>query len=118
MKPYLASLLNAIILIAIGLWGYLGSETPSYTALIPVGAGIILILLNKGVMKENKVIAHIAVVLTLLILIALIKPLTAGLERSDNMAVIRVIAMMLSTLFAIRYFVKSFVDARKNSAKD
>ncbi len=114
MKPYLASLLNAIILIAFGLWGYLGSDSPSYTALIPVAAGIILIILTKGLMKENKTIAHIAVALTLIILIALIKPLTAAMERSDGMALFRVIVMMLSTLFAIRYFVRSFVAVRKN----
>ena len=55
-------------LIAIGLWGYL--EVTSPTALIPVGFGAALILCSSGVRKENKVVAHIAVLLTLLILIA------------------------------------------------
>jgi len=117
MKPYLASLLNAIILVAFGLWGYSSSDTPSYTALIPVGAGVILILLNKGLMKENKVIAHIAVILTFLILIALVKPLIGSLERSDGMAIFRVIIMMISTLIAIWYFIRSFVTVRKNTSK-
>jgi cytochrome b len=117
MKPYLASLINAALLIILGLWAYFSSDTPSFTALIPVIAGVILLLLNSGIKKENKTIAHIAVVITLLVLIGLIKPLTGALGRDDSMAVTRVIVMILSTLVALISFIKSFVDARKNRAK-
>ena len=117
MKPYLDSLINAVLLIILGLWAYFSSATPSFTALIPVFAGVILLLLNSGIKKENKTIAHIAVVITLLVLIGLIKPLTGALGRDDSMAVTRVIVMILSTLVALISFIKSFVDARKNRAK-
>ena len=116
MKPYFASLLNAIILITLGLWAYSSAETPSVTALIPVFAGVILVFLNPGLKKENKTIAHIAVILTLLIFIGLIKPLTGALERVDYIAIFRVIFMMLFTLLALASFIKSFIDARKNRA--
>jgi len=119
MKPYFASLINAIVLITLGLWGYFGSETPSFTALIPVFAGVILVFLNPGLKKENKVIAHIAVIITLLVLIGLIKPLTGAFGRGDNIAIFRVIFMMLFTLLALISFISSFIDARKNkSPKD
>ena len=71
MKAHTASLINALILIGFGLWAYLGSDTPSKTALIPAGFGAVLLSLYKGVEKENKIIAHIAVLLTLLIVILL-----------------------------------------------
>ncbi|HEY9115255.1 MAG TPA: hypothetical protein VIN10_11195 [Bacteroidales bacterium] len=116
MKPHLASLINAILLIILGLWGYFGSETPSFTALIPVFAGIILLFLNQGLKKENKTIAHIAVIVTILVLAGLVKPLMGALDRADTAAISRVVIMMFSTLVALISFIKSFIDARKNKA--
>ena len=113
MKAYKVSLINAILLIVLPLWGYLSSETPSLTALIPAFIGVVLVGLNFGVKKENKVIAHIAVLLTLLILIGLVKPLFGALGRADNLAVTRIIVMIISTVMAIIFFVKSFIDAKK-----
>lgn len=113
MKAHTASLINAVILVGFGLWGYLGSETPSKTALIPVVIGAIIFSLYRGVKKENKIIAHIAVLLTLLILGGLVKPLTAALEREDGMAIMRVFVMLLSTIVALVFFIKSFVDVRR-----
>ncbi len=117
MKAYSVSLINAAILIVLAAWGYLSSDTPSITALIPATIGVLLILCNNGVKKENKVIAHIAVMLTLVILIGLIKPLTGAIGRNDMPAIFRVIAMLLSTAIALLYFIKSFRDARKNREK-
>ncbi|MEM6316812.1 MAG: hypothetical protein AAF960_04035 [Bacteroidota bacterium] len=113
MKAHTASLINAITLIVMAGWGYLSSETPSVTALIPVGIGVALLACNPGVKKENKVIAHIAVLLTFIVLLGFYKPLTGAMGRGDNMAVIRVVLMIASTLFAMVYFIKSFRDARK-----
>lgn len=115
MKAHTVSLLNSIILIVFSVWGYLSYESASFTALIPFFVGVILLFLNKGIKNENKVIAHIAVVLTLLILIGLVKPMMGAIEREDIMAIFRVLAMILSTLLALIYFVKSFISARKNN---
>jgi predicted ferric reductase len=114
MNAHKASLINAILLVTLSLWGYFSSETPSITALIPAFVGVILIAINKGVKKENKVIAHIAVVLTLVILVGLIKPLLGAVDRSDNLAILRVLIMIISTIMAMIYFIKSFIQVRKN----
>ena len=113
MKAYIASLINAAALITLSLWGYFSSETPSLTALIPTGIGIVILILNKGVKNENKVIAHIVVTLTLIVLIGLIKPLLGAVDRNDTLAIIRVTTMILTTVMAMAFFVKSFIDARK-----
>ena len=115
MKVHISSLQNALILIAFGLWGYFGSDTPSFTSLIPAAIGFILLIMNPGIRKENKIIAHLAVVLTVLVMIGLVKPLVSGIGRSDLAAVLKVGFMILSTLVALRFFVKSFLDARKSS---
>ena len=114
MKASSSSLLNAIILISMGLWGYFESESKAITALIPVIIGIILLLVNKGVKNENKALAHVAVLLTFLILLGLIKPLMGAFERENAYAIIRVLLMIISSLWAMISFIKSFISARKN----
>ena len=114
MKASLSSLLNAVILISMGLWGYFESESKAITALIPVIIGTILLLVNKGVKNENKALAHVAVLLTFLILFGLVKPLLGAFERENTYAVIRVLLMIISSLWAMISFIKSFISARKN----
>ena len=114
MKASSSSLLNAIILISMGLWGYFESESKAITALIPVIIGIILLLVNKGVKNENKALAHVAVLLTFLILLGLVKPLFGAFERENTYAIIRVLLMIISSLWAMISFIKSFISARKN----
>lgn len=117
MKAHTASLINAIALIGLSLWGYLSSATPSFTALIPTIVGAVLLVLNPGVKKENKIIAHIAVLLTLLILFGLVKPFTGAMGRADTPAMIRVAIMILTTIVAMVFFVKSFIEERKRRAR-
>ncbi|DAC35809.1 MAG TPA: hypothetical protein HA286_04740 [Candidatus Poseidoniaceae archaeon] len=113
MKAHIVSLIHAVALIGLGGYGYLSSDTPSVTALIPVVFGVLLLAMNKGVKKENKVIAHIAVLLTLLIIIGLIKPLTGAMGRGDSAAVARVATMLVLGVLAMVSFVRSFIAARK-----
>ncbi|MEM6346762.1 MAG: hypothetical protein AAF927_22940 [Bacteroidota bacterium] len=113
MTPFIASIINAVCLIGLGSWGYLASEDPSPTAWIPVIVGVALLLCAPGVKKENKIIAHIAVLLTLIILLGLFMPLNGAIGRGDNMAVTRVVIMILSTILAMVYFLRSFIEARR-----
>jgi hypothetical protein len=118
MKTHQANLLNAVALIAMPLWSYYTSLNPSPTALIPIVFGIVLLALNNGVKLENKTQAHVAVVVTLIALLALFKPMTGALDRRDNLAVFRVAVMMVTGLLAMAYFMKSFRDARIARSKN
>ena len=111
MKPHKISFVNAITLISFGLWGYIDVDY-SPTALIPVIFGIIILILNPGLKRENKVVAHIVVLLTFLILGGLVKPLMSTLESGNTMGITRVSLMMLSTLMSLIVFVKSFIANR------
>lgn len=113
MTPGNVSLLNAIALVVIGLLGYLLPEKPSATALIPVVFGVILLACNPGVRSHNKVIAHIAVLATLLILLGLVMPLMGAVKRGDGAAIGRVSVMLITTLLALVVFVRSFIEGRK-----
>jgi len=117
MKPFQITLINALALIILGLWGYFGSDTPSFTSLIPVFAGVLFLALAKGIKDENKIIAHVTVGLTLIILIALIKPLSGGFARNDSASLVRVLIMMFTCALALVIYVKSFIDARKQRSR-
>lgn len=112
MNAYTAHLINSVALILMGGWGYFA--TSSKTALIPVLFGVVLLSLSNGVKLENKAIAHVAVVLTLLVFGSLVaKPLLSAINDGDTLGTVRVGIMVLTSLLALIFFVKSFIDARK-----
>jgi uncharacterized membrane protein (UPF0136 family) len=112
MNAYKANLINSSTLIIIGLWGYF--ESSSITALIPVVFGFILIVCSKGVKNQNKLIAHIAVLLTVIILLSLLGMRLPKSIEFGGLGLFRVISMILTSTLAMIFFVKSFIDARKN----
>ena len=114
MKPYFINFINSLVLIVFGLWGYFGSESPSFTALIPVITGAILLLLTPWFKNENKLVAHIAVLLTFLIIVGLLMPLRGAMARGDETGIFRVAVMLISSITAMIVFINSFVQARKN----
>ncbi len=113
MPAHTASLVNAVTLIAMSLWGYFSSDDPSPTAFIPAAFGAVLLACNPGLKKENKVAAHIAVGLTFLLIFALVMPLRGALGRGDMLAVVRVALMLVTTILAFVAFIQSFRAARK-----
>jgi len=116
MKPVTVNLVNAIVLIAAGLYGYFGvksdSGAPSLTALIPAGFGVLFILLGLFWAKAPKVVSHIVVVLTLLLLGMCISRFIK-LDAWDDKKYI-FLACILSNGIALVVFIKSFIDARRS----
>ena len=115
MNATKANLLNSVVLIAVGGWGYLDGDGKSITALIPVIFGVVLLLCYSGIKKQNKLIAHIAVLVTFICLLGLFMPLNGAIERGNDTAVVRVSAMIVSSLTALIFFIKSFIENRKAS---
>ncbi|NRA41752.1 MAG: hypothetical protein HRU21_05510 [Pseudomonadales bacterium] len=113
MSAFKANLINALVLIALSGWGYLSSDAPSLTALIPAMFGLLLLICSPGVKSEHKVVSHIAVLLTLLLLVALFMPLKGAIARGDSLAMLRVGLMMLSSAVAMGCFIASFIAVRK-----
>ena len=111
MNSFKANVINSLSLMFIGLWGYF--EVVSPTALIPVIFGVVLLLCNKGLKKQNKLIAHIAVLLTLVILIALIVMRLPKSLNQGGLGLLRVLLMIGTSTFSMVYFVKSFIANRK-----
>ena len=116
------NLINALTLVIVGLWGFIDVNTPSletgisWTALIPVFFGAVFLLCQKGIKNDSKIIAHISVVLTLLILIALVgKRLPISIENG-GIGLFRVAVMSLTSLLAFIIFIRSFIENRKKAS--
>ncbi len=116
MKPHTINTITGIVLILMSGWSYLTSDSPSMTALIPAIFGIIFLALTGPFKKENKIVAHVIVVLTLLLLISLIKPLMGVIERSDTLGLVRVLIMMFFCVIALTIYIRSFMQARRSRA--
>jgi len=112
MESRKLNLLNSLSLISVGFWGYL--ETNSITALIPVGFGFGLLLCNSGIKKENKIIAHVAVFLTLIMLLALLGMRLPKSISSSGPGLYRVLFMIITSTLSMIGFIRSFIMARKN----
>ena len=119
MKTFQANLINSLTLILMPLWSYLTYEgtadkpEQSITALIPLFLGVLLLLCNNGIKNNNKIIAHVAVLITLIAIGGLSKPLMSAIEEGRNLGIFRVTLMVLTSVIAMITFVKSFIEARK-----
>ncbi|MEM8570582.1 MAG: hypothetical protein AAGG56_06680 [Pseudomonadota bacterium] len=116
MKAHTASLINAVTLIVCTAWAYLAIPDIHFTAFIPGAIGLALIACYPGVKAENKIVAHIAVSLTALLLISLFIPLRSSFGYGEFGPIFRTLAMIGTTVFAMVYFIKSFRDARRARA--
>jgi len=113
-----ANMINAIVLVAFGIWGIKSTGLEgSLTPIIPVVVGIILFVCTNFVRNHHKIVSHIAVVLTLLILLGLARPFMKAIEGGNSMVMFRTGTMMLTSLIAFVAFIKSFRDARKAKVK-
>ena len=104
MKAYIIMMLNGIVLIILGVYGYFISSSP--TALISAAIGLILLILSFPVRKENSIAAHIGTVLTF---IAAITFFVVGFLRSNNLILI----MAIITLFSLIFYVFDFFQRKK-----
>ena len=114
MSPAKSNLINSISLIAMGLWGYV--EVSSITALIPVIFGILLLIcyvVSSNKPDLNKIVAHIAVLLTFIIILSLIGMRLPKSLDDGGLGLLRLLVMIGTSTLAIGLFVKSFIDVRR-----
>ena len=102
MVPYKANILASVILLVFGIWGYLDSN--SNTALIPVAFGLLFLLATVPFRQGNRIVAHIIVVLTFLLVLALLKPLFGAINDGRTMAIVRIGIMIGACLYALAIY--------------
>ena len=98
MKNFQVMIFNGLILILLGLYGFLLSlpEKRSFTAFIGPGIGLILILLSLPARKGKSVPSHIAIVLTFLVVIVFFY---AGFRRENSLIIISAVISFICLIF-------------------
>jgi len=82
--------------------------------LIPVVFGALFLLATQPFKNDNKVVAHVIVLFTLLLLLMIIgKPLMSAIESGNSMRIFRSAAMISSGIVAMIFYIKNFRDVRK-----
>ena len=104
IKNHTVMMINALVLIAGGVYGYFTSGSP--TALIAPGVGILLLALSFPVKNENHVMAHIGVALTLITSVSFI---IIGIRRGNAL----VIGMGIITFICFDLYMLNFILRKK-----
>jgi hypothetical protein len=116
MKPVTINNVNAIVLVIAGLYGYFGVAAAdghhSPTALIPAAFGVLFIIMGQFWAKSPKVVSHVVIVLTLVLFIMCGMRFVKVADWDAKKFIFLV--CMLSNGIALVFFIKSFIDARKN----
>jgi len=119
-KPHIINLIYSIFLIAIGLAGfflrYREAGDFQFTALIPALFGVILLFFTNGINRQNKIISHIAVLLTLILtvftLVMFVTNLGEGFMASRKGIIF--ILVILSSLFVLTLYITRFIRISKS----
>tara|TARA_B110000014_G_scaffold263359_1_gene259860 strand:+ start:3413 stop:3817 length:405 start_codon:yes stop_codon:yes gene_type:complete len=115
MNSKTANIINSTSLIIMGIWGFF--EVSSPTAFIPSIFGVLIFicyLLSLKNQKLNIIFAHVAVLLTILILVALIGTRLPKSIDEGGWGLFRLFVMIGTCIFSIIIFIKSFIETRKN----
>lgn len=115
------TVIYAVLLIIIGIGGYIASNAASITALIPTFFGIIFIILGLVGRRENlrKHTMHFAVVLGLVGFIATagslgdLMAMISGEDVQRQMAVVIKSIMAILSLLYVLICIRSFIYARR-----
>ena len=107
-----------LLLIAVGVWGYVATDAASWTALIPAMIGAVLILLGFLAFKDHlrKHAMHAAALLGLVgFIVPLIRlaPNFGALFSDPNPKLLANAATSAICLVFVLLCVKSFIDARR-----
>lgn len=112
MKPYQVNIINASVLLIIGLWGYFHPATPRSLALIPVAFGILFLGTTPLFRSGNRIIAYLVSGLTLLLLLSLAGSFIEALSYHEPSSIIRFGVMALSSGTATFVYFKAFLLQR------
>lgn len=123
----IVTILFGLLLIILGVAGYVGTGWQAPTALIPMYVGIVFTILGllarRGSQKRRMTVMHIAVTLGLLLFLGTAKSIWDFIQMERGQAMLRPIAvedkavMSMMMLIYVLLCVRSFIKARRQPAE-
>jgi hypothetical protein len=111
MSNYQVMIFNAIVLIALGIYGYtIPPNSP--TALIAPGIGIILLILAIPVKKENPIATHIGAGLSGITFLLFI---IIGILRMNTLIILMAVVTLMALVFYISDFLRRKAERENNN---
>ena len=107
IRPYQVNLINALILLGVGLWGYFHPDAQRSYALIPVAFGLVFLGTTPLFRSGNRIVSFLVVGLTFLLLLALAQPLVQAFSLHDPGNTFRLGLMALSSTVATGVYLKA-----------
>ena len=119
--PHKVNYYYALFLILIGLFGFAARYSTDgdfqVTSLIPAFFGFILLFFTKGIKNDNSVVAHIAVVLTLVLAAVVTYMFTKNLS-SEFIGTRKFFIFLITAVVSyvvLGLYVAGFIDKKRNS---
>lgn len=117
IRPYIVNIVVAAVFVAAGLAGYFLNPLRPETALIAPAMGIILLIMTPFLIKGNRFIGHLVVVLTFLFGVQTAIMAYGSLDFADEAARSRRIIvfsiMSLAALGGTGFYIASFIQRKK-----
>lgn len=119
--PHRVNYYYAIFLLLIGIFGFIARYTSDgdiqVTSLIPAFFGFVLLFFTKGIKNDNKVIAHLAVVLTLVLAVVVtymfVKNLSSEFIGTRKFFIFLVTGLVSYVVLGI--YVAGFIDKKRKA---
>lgn len=113
MKPQLAARINSIVLLIVGFWGYAANNFATHTAIVPLGAGLLILIASGFLRDENKILLLVMLVFTLVLFIAFMVPFRRNAEQSDYLGMLRLGIEMIACAMAFIVYLRSLKQSKK-----
>ncbi len=114
MKSQTAALINSIVLILIGIWGFIANDYAIHTLIVPLSAGIILLIFSRFLQIDKPNVLLLVSFLTFILMLAFIVPFQRNAEQSDVMGMLRIGIEMMASAMALIVYLRNFVQLKMN----
>lgn len=118
--PHIVNLYFSLLLITLGLYGlfarYFEMGDWQITSLIPAFFGLILLTMTSGIKKENTIISHIAVVLTIVMagMVSYLFISKLGSDFNGSRKFFIFLITGLASYIAFGIYLAGFISKKKN----
>lgn len=113
IQPYQVNLINALVLLAGGLWGYFHPEAQRSYELIPVAFGLVFLGATPLFRTGNRIATYLVGGLTILLIFALANPLMESFSQGMILKALRLSLMTLSTAAAAGFYLYRLFVSKK-----